>query len=180
VKFKRPETIQTALRLPVEMHEKLKQSELGVSEEIRGRLDYSFFLDGHDSDTRSLANAVLWMARQIQHDTGIAWHENAKASEALSVAFQTYLALTAQPPFKGPSIPDEKFVDDPATLGRAVARHCIANGKELQKFAAPLDRMAAGLKELVTNIRADISADAAKKKQQTKATKGKGKGKAKP
>jgi hypothetical protein len=116
MKRQRPETIQTAVRLPREMYNRLKQGRLGVSGEIRERLTHSFDAQSYDFPTRSLAEALKWMANRIQQDTGIAWHADSRACEALIVAVQTYLASIP------PSASSKEFVDDPPTLGRAIAR----------------------------------------------------------
>jgi hypothetical protein len=125
VKRQRSETIQTAVRLPRAMYRQLKEGRLGVSGEIRERLAQSFDADLFDFHTATLGNAVKWMATRIQQDTGIAWHADPKACEAISVAVQTYLAAILQSPPAEKSAAGKEFLEDPPTLGRAIARDYI-------------------------------------------------------
>jgi hypothetical protein len=144
VKRERTETVQTAVRLPREMHERLKQSPDGVSEEIRRRLERSFELDAFDPRTRDLVEAVAWMADQIERDTMSSWHQRPKAHETLVEALQTYLAKLKPAPSGGtPGVSDmwDSFIDDPPTLGRAIARHYVRFKEELQKSEAELNEL---------------------------------------
>ena len=103
------------------MHERLSKSEVGVSEEIRQRVERTFHEDNFDLQTRELAGAVMWMADQVQRDTNVPWHDNPRAHEALSEAIVTWLGMI-RPAWRG-AVSDLFGPDDPQTLGRAIARH---------------------------------------------------------
>jgi hypothetical protein len=167
VKRRSPASVQTALRLPAEMYEKLKQSKLGVSEAIRWRLFLSFELDRYDDSSRHLAGAVLWMARQVKLDSGTAWHQNAKARETLIAAFQAYLSMTETPP----NIPDDQFVDDPPTLGRAIARQYISTGRLRERVEAVAEGNRAAMDEIKAE-REWLEAQMSKEEQRQTKTKG--------
>ena len=95
---KYPETVQTAVRLPREMHERLKGSALGVSEEIRQRVARSFFEeDATDAPTRELAEDIVRMAADVRAN-GIEWHRHPKAHEAFTAAIVTWLEIIKPPP----------------------------------------------------------------------------------
>jgi hypothetical protein len=141
VKRERPETIQTAVRLPRAMYKRLKEGRLGVSGEIRERLAQSLDADSYDFPTNTLAEAVKWMAKRIGKDTGITWYTNPKACEALTVAVQTYLAAILQMPSAEEPAAVNEFVDDPPTLGRAIVRDYMRTWGELDEgLTADRDR----------------------------------------
>jgi hypothetical protein len=132
-KHPRLETVQTAVRLPREMYDRLKQGQLGVSGEIRERLALSFDAQSYDFPTGTLAEAVKWMAKRVEEHTGFAWHANPKACEALNVAVHTYLAaIVERPSAEEPNLVNE-FVDDPPTLGRVIARDYIRTNPDDDK-----------------------------------------------
>jgi hypothetical protein len=64
---RRPETVQTAVRLPVEMHERLRQGELGVSEEIRQRVERTFQQDAVALLVEAAAKNQRTIAAEIEH-----------------------------------------------------------------------------------------------------------------
>lgn len=141
-----PAMVHTAVVLPPDMIERLKQSERGLSEEIRRRLERSLAEDAAlaaiDPETQDLIEAVAWMADQLQRDTSVPWHYHQRAHEALSTAFQTYFASLKPPLSEGPPGVTDLFLaylaDDPQTLGRAIARHYVRFKEELRKSEAEL------------------------------------------
>jgi hypothetical protein len=131
---------QLKVSLPEELRAKLgtasAASGRSLADEIRTRVERTFEQDAIDAPTRDLAADVVWIADQIARDTGSAWHRKPKAREALVAALQTYLAITEPPP-EGPipGVSDliDAFIDDPPTLGRAIARHRIRLKAEMKK-----------------------------------------------
>jgi hypothetical protein len=136
VKRERTETVQTAVRLPRDMHERLKQSPDGVSDEIRRRLEQSFAHDAakeaQDPKTRELADDVTWLAdaitRQVrpEGDPRWVWHSTEATHAALAEALRTWMDIIK--PLSGLLSPDPSTLGllgpgDPATLGRATAWH---------------------------------------------------------
>jgi len=91
--MERPEK-QTAVRLPIEMYERLRQSSGsgGVSEEIRRRLQRSFTEDALDPITRELASGVVNLAADVQRDLGAPWHEYGEFHSVFAAALAERLA----------------------------------------------------------------------------------------
>jgi hypothetical protein len=89
--------IQTAVRLPREMHDRLRGSDLGVSEEIRRRVEQSFGWEGFDAPTRMLLMRVGRLAFLMPPQTGHAWHAHAGAHEVFRQAIAHLLARAAPP-----------------------------------------------------------------------------------
>jgi hypothetical protein len=118
----RPETVQTGLRLPREMYDRLKRSDLGVSAEIRRRLEHTFSEEVYDAKTRELAADVMWMADQIRRDTRIEWHAHRKAHEAFTAAVMNWLEGLKPKEHESPAVEALFGPDDPQTLGRSIAR----------------------------------------------------------
>ena len=138
MKRERTETVQTAVRLPRDMLERLKQSPDGVSQEIRRRLEQSFAQDAakeaRDPKTTELADDVAWLADAITHQVKPAagplgaWHSNEATHAALAEALRTWMDIIKHPPIGllgrvDPPNPGLLGPDDPPTLGRATARH---------------------------------------------------------
>jgi hypothetical protein len=120
-----PAMVHTAVVLPPEMIERLKQSDRGLSEEIRNRLSYTLFVDEFDARTRELGPTVMRLADEVRRHTGQPWHGSRQAFEVLEAALQAYLE-TLKPTNE---LSSEVFPDDPPTLGRAIARnhaHAVA------------------------------------------------------
>jgi hypothetical protein len=70
--------VQTAFRLPRELHEQIKAAagERGISEEIRRRLEASFGPEaGSDVQTRELGAVISQLAARMDEDYG-AWHHD--------------------------------------------------------------------------------------------------------
>lgn len=118
-----PAMVHTAVVLSQETIDRLKQSERGLSEEIRRRVNQSLNDDAYDPQTRDLGAAVMWLADQLRQHTGAPWHATSKGHEALDEALRTYLSTLKQPPESAFS--DLFGPDDPQTLGRAIARHYV-------------------------------------------------------
>ena len=148
MKRERTETVQTAVRLPRDMLERLKQSPDGVSEEIRRRLEQSFAQDAakeaQDPKTRALADDVTWLADAITYqvkpegDPLWAWHSNLATHAALAEAMRTWMDIIK--PIPGLLSPDPSALGllgpgDPATLGRATAWHLQRTKAALQSSA---------------------------------------------
>src|SRR5262245_17439496 len=123
-------TIQTAVRLPRDVHERLKKSPAGVSEEIRQRLERTFAQDALDPVTRELLAAVLRLTGLISLDLGAAWHATPGANEALAAAVADLIAAykpRGRAYSRGGAVTNAlgltKPEDQPDVIGRTLARH---------------------------------------------------------
>jgi hypothetical protein len=125
--------VHTAVVLPPDMLERLRQSERGVSEEIRRRLTESFEAERHDQQTRDLQYAVAWMAEELARQANGAWHTTRKGREALAAAIQTWLELNMPKASGTVAVSDLFGPDDPPTLGRSIARHFQRHELEMHK-----------------------------------------------
>jgi hypothetical protein len=113
-----------------------------IAEEIRLRLERTFQVDTYDAATRELAADVLWIADEINRQS-VSWHLYPKAREALTEAIRTWIEITApkrkiKMPQPGrmvpvPGVSDLFGPDDPATLGRSIARLYERVKPELEK-----------------------------------------------
>ena len=83
--------VQTAIRLPREMHDRL-QGPGGVSEEIRQRVQRTFEEDAIDPKTRELAADVIWLANKMA-GLGLLWHSDGRAHSALAAAIANWLEI---------------------------------------------------------------------------------------
>jgi hypothetical protein len=131
---------QLKISLPDDLRSQLdaatESSGQSLAEEIRLRLERTFYLDAFDPQTRELAAAVMRMADQIQRDTGYSWHLRPEAHKALAAALQSRLTRIKPPLPEGVGASDllnAEFLDDPETLGRAIERHDARFEAELQK-----------------------------------------------
>jgi hypothetical protein len=101
VKRSREKTIQTAVRLPAEMFERLKQSEAGVSEEIRNRVARTFAEDdAGDAQTRELVADLVTMIADIHALAGSRWHQHPDVHQAVLAAVNAWFEGT--PPVMSP------------------------------------------------------------------------------
>src|SRR5258708_4611663 len=91
-----PRDTTVTLRLPRELHDRLKEAAAGrsVSEEIRRRLETSINSEpasAHDPKTKRLLGAIDAVAWSIQPSLGL-WHQNPEAFSAFKAAVDTLLA----------------------------------------------------------------------------------------
>ncbi len=123
--------MQTAIRLPREMHVRLSQGEGGVSEEMRRRIERTFVEDALDPVTRELIAGIINLDQSIRVDLGAPWHGFQGPHAAFAAAVAQRIA-NYKPPAKpgaeqavrdllgaGLSGPD----DLPETVGRTHERH---------------------------------------------------------
>src|SRR5262245_26698976 len=80
--------IQTAVRLPKALYDRLKESPLGVSGEIRRRLE----LSDYDAETFRLLEAVSDAAVWTKIQTGHQWHAHPAAHRVLRQILLSHLA----------------------------------------------------------------------------------------
>jgi hypothetical protein len=102
--------------------DKLRKGSGGVSEEIRRRIDRTLFEDGYSQATRSLADAAMWIADEIDRQVGAPWHTSRNGHLAVATALQTWLVELCAPDAASDPTQDSFGPDDPGTLGRSVAR----------------------------------------------------------
>jgi hypothetical protein len=119
------DSVQTALRLPRVVFEKLKNNPwgLGVSTAIRQRLDRTFDEETFDQESRDLADSVLWISDELSRQIGVPWHATRKGRQALAAAIEK---LLSEGPVETNAAAEDVFgSDDPPTLGRAIARQFL-------------------------------------------------------
>ena len=142
----KPDLVQTAVRLPTEMLDRLRQSEQGASEEIRGRLLRSFAEDLIDPTTRELANDIIQLAELVRSDVGFNWNSDPGAHATFRSAVIALIDVHKPegPPVFSAAVRDLFGAgiakgDDPDTLGRALARHYLRSkpGRENPPAAQP-------------------------------------------
>jgi hypothetical protein len=125
----KPDLVQTALRLPSEMLDRLRQSEQGVSEEIRSRLARSFAEERIDPTTRELANDIIQLAEWVRLDVAANWNSDPGAHATFRSA--VIALIDEHQPEGAPVFGAVRALfgagisksDDPETLGRALVRH---------------------------------------------------------
>jgi len=113
------------------MHERLKRSDAGVSEEIRRRVERTFIEDdAADAQTRELASDVIALVKDIRALAGSDWHRHPDVHQAVVEAVKTWLEGIAPPEMKSRGAEHDLFGfltgDDPLTIGRTVARQRLA------------------------------------------------------
>jgi hypothetical protein len=135
VKKPRSDTVQTAVRLPRDMLERLRQSERGVSEEIRERLARSLDEDGIDVETRKLMAAIETLSVLVRLQTKHDWHRHPAANRVFRHAITARLARL-KPEGEAVFGPD----DLPAPTARLVATddvEAMGLGLEAIEFHTP-------------------------------------------
>lgn len=120
-KQKRARGVHTAVVLQPDVLESLRQSPRGVSNEIRHRIDRTLYEDGFDQKTRELAADIMEIAGELQRQTGVTWHLNRSAHQALVEAVRWWLD-SIKPPMNDVATASDLFVGDPLTRGQSVAQ----------------------------------------------------------
>jgi hypothetical protein len=141
-KAKRGRGVHTAVVLSPEVRDQLKESERGLSEEIRERIERTLEWDTHDEPTRELAADIMGIAHELNRQTGVAWHTNSVAHDALAAAVQLLLENTKPP--AGSAAVSDLFVGDPRTRGRSVAQFYLRIKAENEKTRQELLRRHTG------------------------------------
>jgi hypothetical protein len=125
VKRSREKTVQTAIRFPVEMFERLKQGGAGVSEEIRNRVARTFAEeDAGDAQTRELAAGLVAMIADIHALASLPWHRHPEVHQAVVEAAKAWLEGNAPPPPTSAAVEalfGLKHGLDPSTIGKMIA-----------------------------------------------------------
>jgi hypothetical protein len=131
-----PRRIHTGIRLDAEIVERLSESGLGVSEEIRDRIYRTLREDALGPDLRRLLADIAWLAGEIDNQVGISssWQALPKANDALAEAIRAWLQIIKPKSFGTiPGASDLMGPDDPPTLGRSIARLYERIKPELEK-----------------------------------------------
>jgi hypothetical protein len=142
-------TVQTAMRLPIEMHERLKQSPEGVSEEVRRRLERSFEAeDKYDLQTRELAGDIMELAAELRDQAKLAWHQHPEVHAALMAAVALYLENSA-PKSEGVPPPIRGFKPGHGgSAGSVLATNFIHNRTVEKKRQAEIEQLEGRLAQL--------------------------------
>jgi hypothetical protein len=83
--------VQTGLRLEAEILDRLRSGKLGLSDEIRDRLQRTFKEDEFDPVVREVRDVVVEVARLIDGDYGRPWHQSPRGHRAFMVALAAVL-----------------------------------------------------------------------------------------
>lgn len=89
--------VQTGLRLEPAMIDRLRQSDRGLSDEIRDRLERTFKEDAIDAVTRELRDGLVNIAERLRADYG-EWHKSPMAYQAFNAAMIQRIAQYEPPP----------------------------------------------------------------------------------
>jgi hypothetical protein len=107
------------------MHERLSKSRLGISAEIRRRLEKSLELDRLTPETRALMDAIANFAVLVRLQTGEKWHSHPAAHLVMQTEITARLGRSkpdGEPVFVPKHLPKVRPVasDDPHTMGLAL------------------------------------------------------------
>jgi hypothetical protein len=108
------------------MHDHLRQSPIGLSEEIRRRVKRTFIEEQFDAPTRELADDIMELARLVQvqiastPESQPPWHANPESYQALTVAMARWMKIN-EPKWVGGAADDLAGPLDPNTWGVMVA-----------------------------------------------------------
>jgi hypothetical protein len=131
------------------MHDRLKQSPDGVSEEIRRRLERSFEAeDKHDPQTREFAEDIVELTAQLHDQAKVAWHQHPEVHAALMAAVALYLESLAPKP-EGVPPPIRGFKPGHGgSVGNMLATNFIHNRTAEKKRQAEIEQLEARLAQL--------------------------------
>lgn len=128
-----PRDTTVTLRLPQELHERLKQAAAGrsVSEEIRARLEWSLLNDyASDPKTRDVVDGIAKLARNVRPYFGD-WHQDRYAFDVFKIAVDTVLTKVRPKgePISPPNDGEFRPGDTAEAAGKALATaEIIARG----------------------------------------------------
>lgn len=91
-KKKRSDTVATAVRLPREMLERLRQSEFGITDGIKRGVEELFAAERRDWMTHDLITEIAELAYEVKLETGAIWHRHAGAHEIFRLIIEKRLA----------------------------------------------------------------------------------------
>src|ERR1019366_7056752 len=112
--------VQTAVRLPRDVHDRLKGSDRGVSEEIRHRLQRTFDDEKIAAPTRQLLADIVQLAEQVELDQGVDWYLSDRAQEVFAVAVLARVKAFRTSPPGIDIIRDPNDQRDPFTIGQTI------------------------------------------------------------
>jgi hypothetical protein len=115
--------VQTGLRLDSAMFQQLRQSDRGVSDEIRDRLQRTFQEDSVDPVTRELRDGLVNVAKMLRLDFGEEWYSSPPAYEAFTAAVVQRLARykptqPSAPPSEAPDRIRPDYLQEPTIIGK--------------------------------------------------------------
>jgi hypothetical protein len=150
-KAERGRGVHTAVVLSAEVRDKLKQSERGLSEEIRERIERTLKYDELDPVTRELVEGLINIAALLRIDFGAEWHRWPRAYEAFATAAAQRLAGYALPPDIVADTTSEMLTENdlPETVGRMRERD-DQRAHVYRHLAAAQKRKTAGFKHVRT------------------------------
>ena len=150
-KVERGRGVHTAVVLSPDVRDKLKQSERGLSEEIRERIERTFKYDEVDPVTRELVEGLINIAALLRIDFGAEWHRWPRAYEAFAAAAAQRLAGYALPQGIVTDTTSEMLTENdlPETVGRMRERD-DQRAHVYRHLAAAQKRKTAGFKHVRT------------------------------
>jgi hypothetical protein len=97
VKKPKKESVATAIRLPRETYEWLRQRPAGTADSIKRGLELLAIEEGVDDATRSLARQIFDLAREVSLDVGASWHADAGAYRTFQRGLRRVVAKKRPP-----------------------------------------------------------------------------------
>jgi hypothetical protein len=141
--------VNTSVVLPPWIHERLKNSDRGVSEELRDRVERTLADEGIDERTRLLRDAVVYLADHLSKEMGAAWHSSPKVHQELVAGIARHLERQrpAAEPAGQPEPQTSEIFDleePPGTIGRLRERDFVMSlPAERQSHLARLELLRA-------------------------------------
>jgi hypothetical protein len=116
--------VQTGLRLEAEILDRLRGGKLGLSDEIRDRLQRTFREDELDPVVREVRDLVVELSKLAEFDYGRPWHRSARGHQEFMIALAAVLALYEPMREPGPPVASDLMEPDldPASLGQIRAQ----------------------------------------------------------
>jgi hypothetical protein len=119
---KRIDTVQTAVRLPRRLLDRLRQSAYGITEGIIRAVEQMFADEQLDWQTRELMAAISAWSSAVEREAGAPWHSHAGAHQVFRLAILKKLARMKP---EGPTEFGERPLkiidsDDPDTIAQAL------------------------------------------------------------
>jgi hypothetical protein len=114
--------MQTSLRLPSELYDKLENARRAsgrlLGEEIRQRLEASLLPGANDPKARSAIEAIGWIFKAYRADGGGTWHEDPRVFRSVKAGIEKVLDAYAP---EGADAVDERDINP--FLGSLALKH---------------------------------------------------------
>jgi hypothetical protein len=171
LKIGRPRSENPMMRTAVVLHQEMlkrlrsdaEAADLGVSAEIRRRLQLTYDQEGRPSDphTTDLIKSIKKLADSLARDMGTPWYGHAYVLEAFEAGVAAFLAeyvvggdARMRPDREDAGNPDAPPDDPPDVVGRTHAR-LISKERDKDELVKAINMKASGMKRKLANARED-------------------------